>query len=129
MSLRGEFARLGPLAQAAIRHDAAVSLFSPRVPPRLPAEVEVLPIQALVEAWEWADYAAFEAEPEQIELLPGLLGWSRLVQSPFPVEILIVSRFACAGTADCGVCAVKMDGRYRLSCKDGPVFALKNLDY
>jgi hypothetical protein len=128
-SLTGGFSRLAPLAQAAIRQGAAVSLFSPSMPAVLPAEVEVLPLQALNEAWSWADYAALEAGVEQIEHLGALLGSGHFPRLPFQAEILIITRFACAGVADCGVCAVEAGGRYHLACKDGPVFPLNLLDW
>lgn len=129
VSLLGGFSRLAPLAQAAIRQDAAVSLFGARLPSLLPVEVEALPLQALTEVWNWADYAAFEIRLEQIGQLADLFGAILPLRLPFPAEILIVSSFACAGAADCGLCAVKAGGRYRLACKDGPVFELNSLDF
>lgn len=126
VSFTGSFARLAPVANAAILNGAAVSLFSPSLPAGLPAEVEALPLQALGEARGWADYAALEAEAGQIEDVIELLGCQHGPRIPFPAEILISTRFACAGASDCGVCAVKAGRRYRLVCKDGPVFDLNS---
>ncbi len=129
VSLSGRVSRLLALARQAITRQAAVCLFSERLPLALPAEVEVLPASATADAWRWADYVAVEARLEQTDQLGGLLGLDPGDRPRIPAEILIDSRFACAGTAECGVCAVKVGGRYRLSCKDGPVFDLHELDH
>lgn len=129
IALSGQVARLLPLASQAVARQAAVSLFSERLPVTLPAEVEALPLQALADAWSWADYAAVEARLEQVDQLGRLLCLEPSNRPPIPAEILVYSRFACAGAADCGVCALKISGRYRLCCKDGPVFELQTLDY
>lgn len=128
-SLSGQFSPLLPVAQQAIDQSAAVSLFCERMPQILPSEVEALPLEALADAWSWADYAAFEAKIEQIDQIGRLLALKGTSRPPFLAEILILSPFACAGAADCGVCAVKTGGRYRLCCKDGPVFDLHALEF
>jgi hypothetical protein len=33
----------------------------------------------------------------------------------------------CAGLADCGVCAVELRRGWKLACKDGPVFDLRDI--
>ena len=45
--------------------------------------------------------------------------WPSMVR---PVFVLVDAPMPCAGMGDCGVCAVKARGGYRLACKDGPVF-------
>jgi len=97
IALSGRVSRLRPLSRQAVARQAVVSLFSEYLPAALPAEVEAMPLQALTDAWNWADYAAIEAESAQIDQLGRLLGLERPARPVVPAEILISSRFACAG--------------------------------
>jgi len=127
ISLTGRFSRLLPVIHTALARNAAVSLFSERLPASMPAEVEVLPLEGLDGSWSWADYFAVEASQGQFPDVRTLLKLGNHARVPCPAEILIYTSFPCGGIADCGVCAVKVGGRYRLACKDGPVFDLNSL--
>ena len=45
----------------------------------IPEAVEVQPLQAMIEIYRWADYAAFDVERENLHQLEGNAweGWSR----------------------------------------------------
>jgi NAD(P)H-flavin reductase len=42
-------------------------------------------------------------------------------------QVLVRTSIPCGGIADCGVCAVMTKSNWKLACKDGPVFDLKEL--
>lgn len=110
--------RLLPLIDSA----AEIALFSNSLPPDLPALVEVNPLSALPDALTWADFLAIDCPLEQLPTLPGLLGIEADSPLPCPAQILVYSPIPCGALAECGVCAVPAKRRYKLACKDGPVF-------
>ena len=120
--------RLLPLLHAALLQKSEVALYSDLVPPGLPPEVEVLPLSHLPEAGAWADYLALDLEPASLPGLRKLFGLRP--HDPLPEgEALVYTPMPCGGRAECGVCAVPIRrGSWRLACKDGPVFSLKELE-
>lgn len=119
--------RLRGLIQPALDQDAAVVLISDSEEERLPDEIEVQPFSALVEALSWADYAAFDVSREN---LPGL--WERLgdlnqMLAGKEAQALVHTPLPCGGVAECGVCAVALKSRWKLACKEGPVFDLREV--
>jgi hypothetical protein len=42
-------------------------------------------------------------------------------------QVLIHTPMPCAGLAECGVCAVRDRHDWKMACKDGPVFIMKDL--
>ncbi len=124
VSFTEHYLRLAPVIQLATRQNAGISLFSAHLVENLPAEVEALPLESVGEAWSWADYVAVEARFEQLNQLRDSLGLREEVRSTCSAELLVLMPMPCGGTADCGVCAVKSNGRHLLVCKDGPVLDL-----
>lgn len=126
--LDGSPDRLMPLALQALAQRAAVTLFAPAPPSSLPAEVEVLPIDLLPEALQWADFAALDVSR------PGLADLrARLALGPFqrpacPIQVLVATAMPCAGLAECGVCAIPGRGGWLLTCSDGPVFDFNQIE-
>jgi hypothetical protein len=37
-------------------------------------------------------------------------------------QVLIRTSMPCGGIAECGVCAVPLKSKWKMACKDGPVF-------
>jgi hypothetical protein len=119
--------RLLPLAEAAVRQDAAVALVCGNPPSDLPLQVEVHPPRALAEVCAWSDYAAFDVERESVPALVHALigtgsplagaGGQALVRAPMP----------CGGLAECGICTVRTTRGAQLACVDGPVFDIRLL--
>jgi hypothetical protein len=121
-------ARLLPLAIQALEENAAVTLFAAAPLPDLPLSVEAYPLEAAGEAMRWADFLAVEIPLEELPGLGTLLGLGPGERPSIPGQALIVAAMPCAGLADCGVCAVITGGRsWKMACKDGPVFDLKDL--
>ncbi len=122
--------RLLPLMQQALLREAAVALFTNLPLSRLPAAVEVHPLESLPEALVWADYLALDLPVDCLPQLPDLLG---LVGDPHqrlacPAQALIWMPMPCGGLGDCGVCNLPVRGKHwKLACQDGPVFDLKDL--
>ena len=77
----------------------------------------------LAEALSWADFFAVDVALEDLQSLadhfanvPGVRG-----------QVLVHASMPCGGLADCGVCAVKVKKSWKMTCKDGPVFDLKEI--
>lgn len=118
-------ARLNPLLAAALEGNASVVLVSDLDLPGLPPEVEIRPVPALPEVTKWADYLAFDLPRESLPGLRERLGIGE--QSGGLREALVLTPVPCGGMAECGVCAVSTHHGWKMACKDGPVFDLKEL--
>jgi hypothetical protein len=138
-SLGKTAARLKPLLTSALEQNAALVLVSELDLPDLPPEVEVQPVSALTEVAHWADYLAIDVDREFLPGLRELLGIGRQTEvtldaqavsprwAPGPNGVLVVTPMPCGGLAECGVCAVTTRRGWKMACKYGPVFDLKEL--
>jgi hypothetical protein len=120
--------RLLPLAALALEERSAVAIFSNVTIPKLPLAVEVNPLSALPEAVPWADFLALDLPLERLSELQSQLGLGE--DDPIPTiqtQALITTPMPCGGIAECGACALPSGKTWKLTCKDGPVFALKDL--
>jgi dihydroorotate dehydrogenase electron transfer subunit len=116
-------ARLAALIPEVLAQGAAVTLVCKQPLPELPEEVEIQPLEALGELQRWADFIAAEVRRESMLELRRLLGGGH----PVPVQALVRAPMPCGAMAECGVCAVRSGRRWKLICKDGPVFDLREL--
>lgn len=119
--------RLRGLILPALTQGAAVVFVSDSQVENLPDEVEVQPLSALGDVVAWADYAAFDVTREN---LPGWMERLRELKQTSTLkeaEILIRAPVPCGGVAECGVCAVVTKSGWKMACKDGPVFALREI--
>ena len=119
--------RLRGLIRPALSQGAAVVFVSDSQVENLPDEVEVQPLSALGEVVAWADCAAFDVTRED---LPGWMERLRELKQASTLkeaEILIRAPVPCGGVAECGVCAVVTKSGWKMACKDGPVFALREI--
>ena len=117
-------ARLMPVITQALQRDVSVTLFSDSPLVGLPYALEVSPLAALTEALPWADFLALDLPLEKLEDLRTLMGAGEL---RCPAQALIYIPMPCGGAAECGACAVPARRGYKLACKDGPVFDLREL--
>jgi hypothetical protein len=132
-------ARLLPVVRGTLSQGAAVVLFTDLPLPSLPSDLEVQPLGALPEELYWPDFLALDLAAEQLPDIRAILKLNPFVVIPYPVQALILSPMPCGGAADCGVCAVPGRGlaprasgprsAWKLPCKDGPVFDLKELEW
>lgn len=116
-------ARLRGLLPPALQQDAAVVLVTDSASDDLPDAVEVQPMSALGDVLEWADYVALDIAREHLERMRERLGRMNQWAAGKDVQLLVRTPMPCGGVADCGVCAVTTKSRWKLACRDGPVFA------
>lgn len=116
-------ARLLALLPQALQQGAAVTLVCATVPRDLPPEVEIQPMRALGEALAWADFLAVDAGRESLPGLRSKLGeWNQAL-----AQVLIRAEMPCGALAECGACAIRVRGGWKMACKDGPVFDWREL--
>jgi len=131
----GNCARLLALLEPALSQGASVTLLASQPPDSLPAALEILPLNALLDTLPWADYLACDLRRSQLQEISILLAplkhdnfthFQRVPPRPMHVQLLVETPLPCAGLADCGACAVRLGPRdqIQLACKDGPVFDL-----
>lgn len=114
--------RLSAMIEPAIAQGAAVTLLCAQPPQGLPNEVEIMPLEALKDVTQWADYLAVDLPRESTRSLPELF---QSIMVSCEAQVLVTTPMPCGGRGDCGVCAVSMKRGYKLICKDGPVEDLK----
>ena len=117
-----------PLAQLAVRQNAAVTLFCASAPEDLPQAVEVLPLDLLSETLSWADTLAAVFPLSDLAAFRRLAGIKIHHRFPCTALALVLTGMPCAGLADCGVCAIPLPRGWKLACVDGPVFNLNELE-
>lgn len=116
------------LGLAKLREQPLETVLLTELPPLdLPVEIEVLPPGALREILPWADFIAAELALTQIKKLKTLAGVQLLAEFPAFSEALVDTPLLCSGIASCGVCSVRVNHRWVLACKEGPVFRLNQL--
>lgn len=121
------YARLYGLIAPALKQNAAVVLVCDVDTDGLHDDVEVHPTSSLEDVLGWADYVAFDVERENLfGLKQRLDGWKQLT-AKCEAQILIHAQMPCGGIADCGVCSVMTRSGWKLACKDGPVFDLREI--
>jgi hypothetical protein len=131
--------RLLPLAGDALQRGDAVTLFTNAPLPALPASIEIYPLGSLPDALIWADCLAIDLPLEALAGLRASLGLQKGDRLSLPAQALVFMPMPCGGLAECGACAVPTyrpleqrsleQRRYRLACKDGPVFNLDELEW
>ncbi len=122
-----DVSRLRGLIAPALKQGAAVVLLGVSDLGGLPDEVEVQPFSLLEETLAWADYAAFDVLRESLPGLRERLGGSNQVPAGKEAQVLVRTPAPCGGIAECGVCAVTLKSGWKLACKDGPVFDLRDV--
>ncbi|HSM71870.1 MAG TPA: hypothetical protein VK851_10015 [Anaerolineales bacterium] len=119
--------RLQALMRNGLERGAAVVLVCETIEYHLPDEVEIQPLSALRDVVAWADYTAFDVVRENLPRLKEMLGEQNQVLAENESQVLIQTSMPCGGIAECGVCAVTLKSKWKLACKDGPVFDWREL--
>lgn len=117
-----------PLLQQALKQQAAVTWYSRQVPEWLPPQVEVLPLESLPEAVNWADYLASSCDWRNLNALLAALGLKSTDRLKFKAEVLVGTPLVCGGIGECRVCSIKTRHGWKIACKNGPVFDLDQLE-
>jgi hypothetical protein len=111
----------------ALKLDAEVVLVSESALDDIPEVVEVQPLQAMTDIYQWADYAAFDVARENLNQLKEKFGRMNQAKSPREAQVLVRAPMPCGALAECGVCALTIRHEWKMICKDGPVFEMKEL--
>ena len=119
--------RLRGLISIALKQDAEVVLVSDSAVDDVPEAVEVQPLQAMLDIYQWADYAAFDAGRENLNQLRQMFGRMEQAKGPREAQVLIRAPMPCGALAECGICALTIHHEWKMICKDGPVFAMGEL--
>lgn len=120
-------ARLRGLISLAIKQNAEVALLCDSQVDDLPELVEIQPLQAMLDIFRWADYAALNVARENLNQLREKIGEQKQVTARCEAQVLIRTQMPCGALAECGVCAVRIHHHWEMVCKDGPVFELKEI--
>ncbi|MBI5943345.1 MAG: hypothetical protein HY864_03175 [Chloroflexi bacterium] len=120
-------ARLRGLISIALKQGAEVVLVSNSAMDDVPEAVEVQPLQAMMEIYQWADYAAFDVARENLNQLREMLGNGKQAKAPREAQVLIRAPMPCGALAECGICALTNRHEWKMICKDGPVFEMGEL--
>jgi len=128
-------ARLHGLIHIALKQEAEVVLVGNLVVGDLPEAVEVQPLQALTDIYQWADYAALDVARENLNRLGKMLGVGEQAKGaalsaskgPREAQVLIRAPMPCGALAECGVCSITIHYEWKMICKDGPVFDLNSI--
>jgi NAD(P)H-flavin reductase len=121
--------RLFPIADLAMQSGAEVALFCDEILPYLPSVIEANPLSALAVGLTWADFIAIDSPKEMIPGLRSSLRHGEDTELHCPAQILVHTSMPCGGSGECAVCAIPVKGRWKFTCKDGPVFNLRDLDW
>jgi hypothetical protein len=119
--------RLRGLISIALKQNAEIVLVCDSAMEDVPEAVEVQPPQALMDIYQWADYAAFDVARENLNQLREMLGKVNQAKSPNDAQVLVRAPMPCGARAECGVCALANHHSWKMICKDGPVFAMGEL--
>ena len=123
----GTPSRILGLIQPSLDQGADVVIVSDSNGERLPDEVEMHPLSALEEILGWGDYIAFDVLREKLSDLMERLGGMKQILARKEAQILIQTPVPCGGVAECGVCAVNFGSNWKMACREGPVFDLRDL--
>jgi NAD(P)H-flavin reductase len=120
-------ARLRGLINIALKQDAEVVLVSNSTMDDIPETVEVQPLQAMMDIYQWADYAAFDVARENLHQLGEMLEKAEQNKAARAAQVLVRAPMPCGALAECGVCALTIRHEWKMVCKDGPVFELNSI--
>jgi NAD(P)H-flavin reductase len=124
-----DLSRLLPLLPRCLEQGVDITFCADAPLPPLPASVEVVPLSTLPDVLTWADFLALDIPLPKLSGIRALLGLRDEQHLPCPAQVLIHTAMPCAGTAECGVCAVPTRRGWKLACQDGPVFDLNLLEW
>lgn len=119
--------RLRGLIRPALAQNSSVVLVSNSLGDGLPDDVEVQPLAALDEVLKWADYIAVDVKRENLPQLREKLHGRNQLAAVKDAQVLIHTPMPCGGIAECGACALNTNSTWKLACKDGPVFDLREI--
>jgi hypothetical protein len=121
--------RLMPLTGTARPSHRGVTLFTDLPLPRMPTLLEAYPLVSLPDVLDWPDFLAVDLPLKRIPELNSILRHPHGSGLSCPGQVLVTTFMPCVGLAQCGACAVPARRGWKLTCEDGPVFDLGDLDW
>ena len=119
--------RLHGLISLGLKQNSEIVLVCDSALSDLPEAVEVQPVKTVNEVCKWADFIAFDVARENPNQLREMFRQLEQVPAMREAQVLIRTSMPCGGLAECGVCAVTISHDWKMTCKDGPVFFLKDV--
>jgi dihydroorotate dehydrogenase electron transfer subunit len=120
--------RLLPAARDVLEKGGEAALFAYNPPGQISAEIELLTRDQLAEAIAWADCIIGDSAIGNLAVWKSMAAGRDRSDKKRNIQVLVDTPMACAGSAECGVCAVKTRHGWKRACTDGPVFLLEELD-
>jgi hypothetical protein len=120
-------ALLRGLMSLALGQDSEIVLVCNAPVQNLPEIVEIQPLAVFKDVCKWADFIALDVSRENLNGVKEIFVGLEQVPAAREAQILIRTSMPCGGLAECGVCAVTVRHDWRMACKDGPVFLLKDI--
>src|SRR5258706_2921678 len=117
--------RLYGLISLGLKQNSEVDLVCNSTLQDVPEIVEVQPLQQASEICKWADFIALDVARENLNQLKEMLKGLEQVPAAREAQVLVRTSMPCGGLAECGICAVTIQHDWKMACKDGPVFLLK----
>jgi hypothetical protein len=127
IALDGSVARLHGLIPLALKREMEAVLVCNSSVNGLPEDVEVQPLQAFDEICKWADFIVIDIVRETLNQLKEMTSKLGQVSALREAQVLVHTPMPCGGLAECAVCAIGAHHDWKLACKDGPVFILKDI--
>jgi dihydroorotate dehydrogenase electron transfer subunit len=127
IALNGSPAYLHGLIPLALKREMETVLLCNSPVSGLPEDVEVQPLQAFDEICKWADFIAIDIARETLNQLKEMTSKLWQVSAVREAQVLIHTPMPCGGLAECGVCAVGAHHDWKMACREGPVFVLKDI--
>jgi Iron-sulfur cluster binding domain of dihydroorotate dehydrogenase B len=121
------FERMRGLIPMALKQEAEVVLVCKDVVEDMSEAVEVQPLQALIDIYHWADFAAIDVARENLNQLREMLGKTEQAKVPREAQVLVRAPMPCGALAECGVCALAIKHDWKMICKEGPVFEMNSI--
>jgi hypothetical protein len=120
-------ARLRGLISLALMQNAEVVLVCESSVADFPEVVEIQPLQAMLDVHQWSDYTAMDVGRENLNWLREEFGKQNQMPARSDAQVLVRASMPCGALAECGVCALVLHHSWKMVCRDGPVFELKDL--
>lgn len=120
-------ARLRGVMSHGLGQDSEVVLVCDATVQDLPEVVEVQPMEAFRDVCKWADFIALDVSRENLDRLREMFTGVEQFAAAREAQVLVRAPMPCGGLAECGICALTVRHDWKMTCKDGPVFTLKDI--
>ena len=120
-------ARLQGLIPMALKQNAEIVLLCDSQEINVPEIIEIQPLHSIHDVLSWVDYVAIDIARENLNQLRGKLGKHNQAQNKYEAQVLIYTSMPCGGVAECGICALTLSHEWKMICKEGPVFQLRDV--